>query len=103
MRLVHPPGQAHRLSRARKSGVGIARGDKRMRRAGFALAAIIAAWPLPSVAAQPTATPMVPVVDVVQGVTVTDPYRWLEDSADPKVKAWTEAQNAKTRSYLDAL
>jgi prolyl oligopeptidase len=34
---------------------------------------------------------------------VTDDYRWLEDWSDPAVKAWSDAQNACTRAYLDAL
>ena len=41
--------------------------------------------------------------DIVQGVRVDDPYRWLEDANDPKVQAWSDAQNARTRDYLDAL
>jgi prolyl oligopeptidase len=48
-------------------------------------------------------TPVVDVTDVYHGVTVRDPYRWLEDAAAPQVQAWTEAQNRKTRAYLDAL
>lgn len=62
--------------------------------AGAALAATI-----PS----PPATPAGNAVDVIQGARVADPYRWLEDPADPKVQAWSDAQNARTRSYLDAL
>jgi prolyl oligopeptidase len=34
---------------------------------------------------------------------VADPYRWLEDWNDPKVQAWSNAQNARARAYLDAL
>ncbi|MGD0866036.1 MAG: prolyl oligopeptidase family serine peptidase [Rhizomicrobium sp.] len=41
--------------------------------------------------------------DVIQGVRVADPYRWLEDANDPKVQAWSDGQNARTRDYLDAL
>lgn len=39
------------------------------------------------------------------GQTIVDPYRWLENnkSEDPTVGSWIEAQNAVTRSYLDAL
>lgn len=37
------------------------------------------------------------------GTVVADPYRWLEDAASPEVQAWSEAQNALTRSYLDAI
>ena len=42
-------------------------------------------------------------VDTVQGAAVADPYRWLETGADPKVEAWSDAQNDRTRAYLDAL
>jgi prolyl oligopeptidase len=42
-------------------------------------------------------------VDTIQGVQVADPYRWLENWNDPKVQAWSNAQNARTRAYLDHL
>ena len=51
----------------------------------------------------PPATSKVPVVDTYHGVKVSDDYRWLENWADPAVKAWSEAQNACTRGYLDQL
>ncbi|MEI9886621.1 MAG: prolyl oligopeptidase family serine peptidase [Rhizomicrobium sp.] len=62
-----------------------------------ATAAVAATIPLPP-PGQPGAT-----VDTVHGVRVADPYRWLENADDPKVKAWSDAQNARTRAYLDAL
>ena len=37
------------------------------------------------------------------GITVHDPYRWLENGGSPEVKAWVGAQNHLARSYLDAL
>jgi prolyl oligopeptidase len=43
------------------------------------------------------------VVDILHGVAVADPYRWLEDGDDPEVQEWVAAQNAATRSALDAL
>ena len=43
------------------------------------------------------------VSDVYHDVTVADPYRWLENTADPKVHAWSAAQDARTRKYLDGL
>ncbi|MES1201116.1 MAG: prolyl oligopeptidase family serine peptidase [Pseudomonadota bacterium] len=49
------------------------------------------------------ATRIAPVTDTVQGVAITDQYRWLENAADPEVHAWTAAQSARTRAYLDAL
>src|SRR5580693_2247732 len=51
----------------------------------------------------PPATPAGDTVDVIQGTKVADPYRWLENRDDPKVQAWSDAQNARTRAYLDAL
>ena len=53
------------------------------------------------VAAPPTESH--PVFDTLHGVKVADPYRWLENSADPKVQAWSEAQDQRTRRYLDAI
>jgi prolyl oligopeptidase len=49
------------------------------------------------------ATPTDSVVDTIQGVPVADPYRWLEDWFDPKVQAWSAAENDYTRGTLDAL
>ena len=48
-------------------------------------------------------TPKRPVTDTYHGVAVVDDYRWLEDGDDPEVHAWSEAQNARTRAFLDHL
>jgi prolyl oligopeptidase len=53
--------------------------------------------------AQPPASPKKPVTDVYYGASVTDDYRWLEEGADPAVKAWSDAENRYARKYLDAL
>src|SRR4051812_44245057 len=53
--------------------------------------------------AEPPATEKKPVTDTFHGIKVTEDYRWLEDWNDPKVKAWSEAQNAYARGVLDAL
>src|SRR6476619_6015759 len=48
-------------------------------------------------------TPKKPVATEYQGVTVEDPYQWLEADDDSQVKAWSDAQNQRTRKYLDSL
>jgi prolyl oligopeptidase len=48
-------------------------------------------------------TPKKPVTDEYQGVKVQDDYQWLEKDDDPAVKAWSNAQNQRTRKYLDQL
>jgi prolyl oligopeptidase len=40
--------------------------------------------------------------DVLHGVDVPDPYRWLEDDQSKEVEAWDLAQNALLRKRLDA-
>ncbi|HEX3810143.1 MAG TPA: prolyl oligopeptidase family serine peptidase [Rhizomicrobium sp.] len=67
---------------------------------GLALAATAA---LAATVPPPPATPTGNTVDTIWGVKVADPYRWLENAKDPKVEAWSDAQNVRTRSYLDAL
>lgn len=53
--------------------------------------------------APPPDAPASSVSDVIQGVSVADPYRWLENAADPQVEAWSDAENLRTRGYLDKL
>jgi prolyl oligopeptidase len=40
---------------------------------------------------------------VIHGVEVDDPYRWLEATDDPAVRAWIASQNHDTHEALDAL
>jgi prolyl oligopeptidase len=47
-------------------------------------------------------TPKKPVATEYHGVTVEDPYQWLETDDDSQVKAWSDAQNQQTRKYLDS-
>jgi prolyl oligopeptidase len=43
------------------------------------------------------------VVEEHYGVAISDPYRWLENTDDARVHAWSLAQDARTRKYLDGL
>jgi len=57
---------------------------------------------LPAVESTPQ-TPKKPVSNEYAGTMVEDPYQWLEKDDDPEVKAWSNAQNQRTRQYLDKL
>ena len=37
------------------------------------------------------------------GITIADPYRWLEDPASEETLAWVEVQNALMSQYIEAL
>src|SRR5215469_7083399 len=42
-------------------------------------------------------------VDDYHGTKVADPYRWLEDTDSADTRAWVEAENKLTFSYLDKI
>jgi len=41
--------------------------------------------------------------EVLHGVEIIDPYRWLEEQDSPETRAWIDAQNKYTHSVLDEL
>jgi prolyl oligopeptidase len=50
--------------------------------------------------------PVAPVIEVKEdyfGVTVTDPYRWMEDMASPATESWMKAQADFASQYLRRL
>ena len=40
----------------------------------------------------PPPAKVAPVTEVLHGITVSDPYRWLEDQQAPATRAWLEAK-----------
>lgn len=42
-----------------------------------------------------------PVTEILHGVTVTDPYRWLEDQDSARTRRWLKEQTQYARAYLD--
>ena len=57
-------------------------------------------------APRPFAYPEAPAGDVVDdyhGTKVADPYRWLEDPDSERTRAWVEAENKLTFSYLESI
>jgi prolyl oligopeptidase len=48
----------------------------------------------------PPPTAQKPVTETIHGVTITDPYRWLEDQQSPETRAWIDSQMKYTEQYL---
>jgi prolyl oligopeptidase len=44
-----------------------------------------------------------PVTQILHGIPVTDPYRWLEEQNSARTRAWIAEQTRYARSYLDAI
>jgi prolyl oligopeptidase len=57
--------------------------------------------PPPPVVATDPVTDTYTVSGSASPVTVTDPYRWLEDARSPQTRAFIAAENAYTQSYFD--
>ena len=58
---------------------------------------------MPKLMSAPPFTPVDAVTEVLHGVRVTDPYRWLEDQDSPRTREWLDAQYMYARSYLDRI
>lgn len=75
--------------------------------AGFFLALTL--WLSPAGAQAQTLVVSPPVArqdnvkEVIHGVEIIDPYRWLEDQNSQETRDWLAAENAYTHSQLDAL
>ena len=53
--------------------------------------------------AAPPVAPVKPVTDTYFGVTVVDPYRYMENMKDPEVAGWTKAQADYTHAVLSKI
>jgi prolyl oligopeptidase len=51
----------------------------------------------------PPPSPVEPVTEILHGVAITDPYRWLEDQNSPRTRHWLDHQRAYARAYLDSI
>lgn len=58
---------------------------------------------MPAVISPPPEAFIEPVIEILHGVAVTDPYRWLEDGESPRTRQWIAEQTRFARSYLDSL
>jgi prolyl oligopeptidase len=56
-----------------------------------------------ALAQKPPTTRTGEVKEVIHGVEIADPYRWLEDQNSPETRKWIDAQNAYSRPILDKL
>jgi prolyl oligopeptidase len=52
---------------------------------------------------RPPRTRQESVTNVMHGIPITDPYRWLEDQNCPQTRAWIEEQTSYARTYLDGI
>ncbi len=58
---------------------------------------------MPPAVVAPPPTYEEPVTEILHGVQVTDPYRWLEDQNSPRTRAWIDEQTAYTSAYFDTI
>ena len=64
---------------------------------------VVAVYAVAAEPPRPPVTRVEVVTDRMHGVDIADPYRWLEDQQSLETRAWITAQNAHTRSVLDAV
>src|SRR5882724_6462706 len=52
---------------------------------------------------RPPASSVDILTEVLHGVTIADPYRWLEEQHSPQTRNWLKQQTAYTKTYFAAL
>ena len=58
---------------------------------------------MPALTSPPPLSPIEPVSEILHGVPVTDPYRWLEDQNSSRTREWIRQQTRYARTYLDSI
>src|SRR5258707_3203957 len=58
---------------------------------------------MPELMERPPFSVIEPVTDILHGVAITDPYRWLEDQNSARTRAWIDQQTRYARAYFDTL
>jgi prolyl oligopeptidase len=58
---------------------------------------------MPTMMSPPPQSEIAAVTDILHGISVTDPYRWLEAPDSSRTRSWIQAQSKYSRSYLDAI
>jgi prolyl oligopeptidase len=58
---------------------------------------------MPQLISPPPPSEIQVVTDILHGVSVADPYRWLEDQNSEHTRAWIARQTRYARSYLDSI
>src|SRR5437660_7362735 len=56
---------------------------------------------MPPVMEQPY-SPVEAVTEIMHGIKITDPYRWLEDQESRRTREWISAQTRYARVHLDS-
>jgi len=58
---------------------------------------------MPVLVEAPPLTAIEPVTEILHGVSIVDPYRWLEDQDSPRTREWLDQQTRYARAYLDSI
>jgi prolyl oligopeptidase len=58
---------------------------------------------MPAVMEPQPDSPIEAATEILHGVAITDPYRWLENQESPCTREWIAAQTRYARSYLDSI
>jgi prolyl oligopeptidase len=58
---------------------------------------------MPRLIESPPHTPVDPVTDVLHGIRIEDPYRWLEQQDSPQTREWLDQQAHYARAHLDRI